>query len=185
MTISKQARRIIAASAISLIGIPGVAQAQTQGSLGATSTGSLSINASVPNRAQITGLSDISFTNVDPTATATNAQNLCVWSNTSTKGYNITATGSGTAGAFTLGSGTLPAVPYSVQWSQSSGQSSGTALTRGTALSGLVSTATRPTCNSGPASTASLVVSIADTALQNMTSSTNYTGTLTLVVAPE
>lgn len=185
MTFSKQARRLVASTAIFLMAFPGISHAQSQGSLGATSTGSVNINASVPNRAQITGLSDVSLANVDPTTAATSAQSVCVWSNTSTKGYNITATGSGTAGAFTLGSGALPVVPYSVQWSQSSGQSSGTALAKGTALTGQVSTATRPTCNAGPASTASLVISIADTALQSMTSSSNYTGTLTLVVAPE
>lgn len=185
MTFLKRARRLVASSAVLLIGLSGAAHAQSQGSLGATSTGSVNINASVPNRTQISGLSDVSFANVDPTTTATSAQSVCVWSNTSTKGYNITATGSGTAGAFTLGSGALPVVPYSVQWNQSSGQSSGTAFTKGTALAGQVSTATRPTCDAGPASTASLVISIADTALQSMTSSSNYTGTLTLVVAPE
>src|SRR5579884_2119537 len=117
------------------------AQAATQGSLGATSTGSVSIGASVPNRVQLSGLVDVSFANQDPATPALSAQNVCVWSNTSTKGYNVTATGSGTANAFTLSSGALT-VPYSVQWSQSSGQTSGTALATGTALTGLKSTAT-------------------------------------------
>jgi hypothetical protein len=161
------------------------AHASTQGSLGATSTGSVSINASVPNRAQITGLSDVSFANADPTVAASNAQSVCVWSNTSTKGYSITASGSGTSGAFTLASGTLPAVPYSVQWSQSSGQTSGTAVTKSVALTGQVSTATRPACSAAPATSASLVIGIAATDLQGMASNTSYTGTLTLVVAPE
>ena len=48
------------------------------------------ITASVANRAQITGLSDVAFTNVDPGSAATAAQNNCVWSNTATKGYSIT-----------------------------------------------------------------------------------------------
>ena len=166
-------------------GLGSAANAATQGSLGATSTGSVSISASVPNRTQITGLSDISFANADPTTAASNAQNICVWSNTSTKGYNVTATGSGAAGAFTLASGALPVVPYSVQWSQSSGQASGTSLTKAVALTGQVSTATRPTCSSAPATTASLITTIAATDLQNMVSAASYTGTLTLVVAPE
>lgn len=178
-------RRLAGAALLCMTFVPGVAQAATQGSLGATSTGTVNITASVPNRAQITGLSDISFASVDPTVEASNAQSVCVWSNTSTKGYNITATGSGSAGAFSLASGALPVVPYSVQWSQSASQSSGTALTKGTALAGQVSTATKPTCNSGPATTSSLIVSIAATDLQNMTASASYTGSLTLVVAPE
>ncbi|BBD96761.1 hypothetical protein SAMIE_1002620 [Sphingobium amiense] len=161
------------------------AGAATQGTLGTTSQGSITITATVPNRAQITGLTDINFTNADPTTTATATQNDCVWSNTATKGYSIKATGSGTAGAFTLASGALTPIAYSVQWNQSSGQSSGTSLTAGTALSGLVSTATTPTCSSGPATTSSLIVSIASADLQNMVAATSYTGTLTLLVTPQ
>ena len=138
-----------------------------------------------PNRVQLTGLSDVTFTNVDPALAASNAQSVCVWSNTSTKGYNVTATGSGTAGAFTIANGALPVVPYSVQWNQSPGQSSGVALTKGTALTGQVSTAVKATCSSAPLTSASLVIGIAPTDLQTMVSTVSYTGTLTLVIAPE
>ena len=160
------------------------ASASTNGSLGSTSTGTVTIGASVPNRVQLTGLSDVSFTNQDPTVAAANAQNICVWSNTSTKGYNVTATGDGSSNAFTLANGSLT-VPYSVEWSDSSGQSSGTGLATGTALTGLTSTATNPTCSSGASSTASLIVKISTANLQTMQAATSYTGTLTLVVAPE
>ena len=160
------------------------ASASTNGSLGSTSTGTVTIGASVPNRVQLTGLSDVSFTNQDPTVAAANAQNVCVWSNTSTKGYNVTATGDGSSNAFTLANGSLT-VPYSVEWSDSSGQSSGTGLATGTALTGLTSTATNPTCSSGASSTASLIVKISTANLQTMQAATSYTGTLTLVVAPE
>lgn len=162
----------------------GSAVAATQGTLGATSTGSVVINASVPNRVQLTGLNDVSFLNQDPATAALNAQNVCVWSNTSTKGYNVTATGSGTGSAFTLANGALT-VPYSVEWSGTSGQSAGTALASGTALTGLKSTATSATCSSGVSSSASLIVKMSTANLQTMQAATTYTGTLTLVVAPE
>jgi hypothetical protein len=164
--------------------MPGTAFAATQGTLGATSTGSISIGASIPNRVQISKLTDVSFTNQDPSVNASNAQSVCVWSNTSTKGYNVTATGSGTASAFTLANGALT-VPYSVEWAGSSAQSSGSALTAGTALTGLTSTATNMNCASGPATSASLIVKISSANLQTMQAATTYTGTLTLVVAPE
>ena len=160
------------------------AQAATQGTLGATSTGTVTITASVPNRARITGLSDVAFTSQDPNTTASNAQNACVWSNTATKGYTVTATGSGATNAFTLANGSLT-VPYSVQWSATSGQTSGTALATGTASAGLVSTATQQTCASGPTTTSSLVVGISTTDLGTMQATTTYTGTLTLVVTPQ
>ena len=170
--------------AISFAAMCSTAQAATQGTLGATSTGSVTITASVPNRARITGLSDVAFTSQDPNTAALNAQNVCVWSNTATKGYTVTATGNGTANAFTLVNSTLT-VPYSVQWNAASGQTSGTALTTGTASAGLVSTATQQTCASAPTTTSSLIVGISTTALGTMQAATTYTGVLTLVVTPQ
>jgi hypothetical protein len=174
----------LTAACIAALLVQGPALAATQGSLGTTSTGSISIGASVPNRVQLTGLSDVSFTNQDPATPASNAQNVCVWSNTATKGYNVTASGSGAASAFTLASGAAT-VPYSVEWAGSSGQASGTGLTSGSALTGLTSTATSATCASGASSSASLIVKISTASLQTMQAATTYTGTLTLVVAPE
>lgn len=161
------------------------ALAATQGTLGATSTGSVNINASVPGRVRISGLTDVSFANVDPSAPVASAQNVCVWSNTSTRGYRITASGSGASSAFTLANGALPVVPYTVQWAQTSGQTSGTSLVAGTALTALTSSATNSDCSAGPSASASLVVSVASAALQSMTAGVTYNGTLTLVVAPE
>ena len=172
------------AACIAALMANGTALAATQGSLGTTSTGSISIGASVPNRVQISGLADVSFANQDPATPAANAQNVCVWSNTSTRGYNVTATGSGAGSAFTLAGG-ASTVPYAVEWAGSSGQSSGTAFTSGAALTGLTSTATSATCASGPGSSASLIVRISTANLQTMEAATAYTGTLTLVVAPE
>jgi len=168
-----------------IFGIAGTAEASTQGSLGTTSTGSVNINASVPARVKISGLADVDLTNVDPTADASVAQSICVWSNTATSGYQVTASGSGAANAFTLANGALPVVPYSVEWADSSGQASGTTLATGTALTGQTSSATNNNCASGPASSASLIVKIGATDLQAMPAATTFTGTLTLVVAPE
>lgn len=161
------------------------ARASTDGSFGATSTGSVTINASVPGRVRISGLTDVTFSNVDPSVAASDAQSVCVWSNTSTRGYSITATGSGAASAFTLSSGALPVVPYTVEWAPTSAQTSGTALAAGTALTGQTSTAINSDCSAGPSASASLVVSMGSPTLQTMTAGVTYNGTLTLVVAPE
>jgi hypothetical protein len=160
------------AAALLTLAAGSAANAATQGSLGTTSTGTVGVSVSVPNRVQISGLTDVAFTNQDPSVAASNAQNVCVWSNTSTRGYNVTASGSGTAGAFTLANASLT-VPYSVEWAGSSGASSGTALASGTALTGLTSTATNATCSAGAASTASLIVKIASSNLQSMQASTS------------
>lgn len=161
------------------------ALASTNGSFGATSTGSVTINASVPGRVRISGLTDVTFSNVDPLVAARNAQSVCVWSNTSTRGYNITATGSGATNAFTLSSAALPVVPYTVEWAPTSGRTSGAVLAAGTALTGQTSTATNSDCSAGPSASASLVVSMGSSTLQTMTAGATYNGTLTLVIAPE
>ena len=159
------------------------AQAATQGTLGATSTGTVTITASVPNRARITGLTDIAFTNQDPNSAASNAQDVCVWSNTATRNYTVTATGNGAASAFTLANGALT-VPYSVEWAGSNGQTTGSTLATGSASAAFTSGAANQTCSTGGES-ASLVVGIGTTDLGTMTAATTYTGVLTLVVSPQ
>jgi hypothetical protein len=174
----------VTCAALLALATSSAADAATQGTLGSTSTGSVSVSASVPNRVQLTGLTDVAFTNQDPSVAASSAQNVCVWSNTSTRGYNVSASGSGSGGAFTLANG-ASTVPYSVEWAASSGATSGSALASGTALTGLTSTGINPTCSAGPASSASLVVKLSAANLQSMQAATSYTGSLTLVVAPE
>ena len=174
----------LGAATLMTVAAMGPARASTQGSLGSTSTGSVSISASIPSRVRISGLSDVAFTNADPTIDAANAQNVCVWSNTGTKGYQLTATGSGSSNAFTLANASLT-VPYTVEWNGSSGQTSGTALATGTASASLISTATHQTCTAGPSSSASLIVGMSTTDLQSMEAGLNYTGSLTLLVTPQ
>jgi hypothetical protein len=121
---------VICAAAVLAI-VPNGASAATQGSLGATSTGTVTINASVANRVQLTGLADVNFTAQDPFTAATDSQDVCVWSNTATKAYTITASGNGALNAFTLVNGGGATVPYSVAWSASTGAATGTTLVTG------------------------------------------------------
>ena len=126
----------------------------------------------------------MAFTNQDPGSAASSAQNVCVWSNTATKGYTITATGNGSASAFTLSNGTT-SVPYSVAWAATKDQTSGTALTAGAASSSLSSAATNQSCASGPTASASLIVGMSTADLGTMSAGSSYTGTLTLLVTPQ
>lgn len=175
---------ILLASAVMINGglvLP--ALAASDGTLGATSTGSVEISASVPSRARLTGLSDVDFSNQDPANPASDAQDVCVWSNTATKEYTITATGSGSANAFTLTDGSAT-VPYAVEWADSTGATSGTALSAGTASAAFVSTAVSHNCASAPSATATLMVGMTSADLSTMSAGTDYTGTLTLLVTP-
>ena len=156
------------------------ANAATDGTVGATSTGTVVITAIVPNLVRITSLTDLNLGTWDGTNPMSGNDDACVW--TTTGGYNITATGSGAANAFTLASG-ANTLAYTVEWDDAAGQTNGTALTSGTALTGQTSTATATTCAVSGLNT-SVIVKIATAALGTAPAGT-YTGTLTLVVAPE
>jgi hypothetical protein len=184
MIFNRLARRAPVALLIAAL-TAGTANAASDGSLGITSTGTVTINASVAGRVQISKLRDVTFSSVDASANQLDAQSVCVWSNTSGRKYNITASGSGASNAFALSSSGLDPVNYSVEWAAASGQNSGSALATGSALVGQASVATSPTCASGPGTSASLIVKMAAADLQTMQAGATYSGVLTLVVAPE
>lgn len=139
---------------------------------------------SVGNKVRITSLSDIAFGTVANLGVdAVRSENVCLYSETVSNGYNITATGTGPGGAFQLSSGS-GAMAFEAQWSSSSGQGSGAQLTPNVPLTGQVSTASQQTCNAGPATTASLIILLRSAALSSAQAGI-YNGTLTLVVGPE
>lgn len=140
--------------------------------------------AHAADRVQISGLSDISFGTLTSFSVDTiRSQSICVYAKSSLDNYRVTATGSGAGGAFLLASG-ADTLPYEVQWSALSGQATGTTLTAGVPLGAQHSTATRPICDKGPPTTASLIVVLRSAAVSSAISGT-YTGTLTLLIQPE
>ncbi len=155
--------------------------AANQGSQGATSTGDLTITADVTYQVQINDLDDmtVDYAGWDGIADLTTTESVCVWSNANGGHYNITATGSGGSGAFEItgGSGTLP---YSVDWT---GGGAATALTTGTLAAGMTGANHGVDCLTG-GNTATLDVTIAAANMSGAVAG-SYTGTLTLLVAPE
>lgn len=133
--------------------------------------------------AQISKLANVSFgTIANFSSDLSNSQNICVYSTGTSTRYHVTGTGSGAGSAFTLASGSNT-MAYEVEWSSSSGQTSGTSLTSGTALTLQTSTATNATCSSGPATSASLIVILRTATIQAARAGA-YSGTLTLIIAP-
>jgi spore coat protein U-like protein len=138
----------------------------------------------VSNKVRITQLSDVAFgTIANLSVNAISSESICVYADTATNGYNVTASGTGPGGAFQLSSGSS-SLPYNVQWSSTPSQSSGTQLTPNVALHGQTSNATQQSCGNGPATSASLIVVLPSAALSSATAGT-YSGTLTLVVGAE
>jgi hypothetical protein len=140
--------------------------------------------AAASNKVRLTSLTDVAFGTIgNLSLDAVQSGSVCLYSDTNTNGYNITASGSGSGGAFQLASG-LDWLTYEVQWSSSAGQNSGVQLIPNTPLAGQTSTATHQSCNNGPATSASLIVVLRATALSSAAAG-SYSGTLTLVVGPE
>lgn len=136
------------------------------------------------NKVRITSLSDVAFgTIANLSVDGIRSQDLCLFADTATNGYNITATGTGPGGAFQLSAGP-GSMPYEVQWSSTSGQSAGTQLSPNVPLTGQASTATHQVCANGPATSASLIIVLRANALSSATAGT-YNGNLTLVVGAE
>jgi hypothetical protein len=135
------------------------------------------------NNVRITGLSDVPLGSLGAASDTKLAQNVCAFSGTATKGYRVTASGSGSGGAFTLANGGST-LGYEVQWNGSSGQSTGSNLGANVALGGFTSAATQQQCNTGPTTSASLIVIVRAAEAASATGG-NYAGSLTLVIGPE
>ncbi len=180
-------------SAIAALTLPFIATqalAATQGTLGATSTGSANISVTKSVQAQISDLSDMTLSNWSIGGGAvTLYSNVCVYS--STGSYYVTASGSGTSNAFTIASSSRT-LPYSVTWNAGGAGAignTGTSLTAATqSASPFANAATASaTCSGGGASndTARVVVGITSTDMTAATASaTPYTGTLTMLITP-
>lgn len=135
-------------------------------------------------KVRVTNLSDVSFGLISNLqADARQSQNVCVYSQSSGNRYSITATGSGGGSAFTLSSGS-DSLAYEVEWSDQSGQTSGVSLTPAVAETGRVSSATHQSCNSGPATSGSLIIILRSSSLIQAREG-NYSGSLTLLIAAE
>lgn len=146
------------------------------------SIGTLNVSADFAGTALINNLTDMAFTSLNPVAALSNKENVCVFANSILGGtYSITATGNGTGGAFTVSNG-VSTVPYTVNWANTSGASSGTALTSGVALNGQTTGLITSICLLG-ITDATLFVSFSLAALQSARSG-SFTGVLTLLITP-
>lgn len=137
------------------------------------------------DKVRISSLADVSFgTLTNFTTDVVRTENICVYAKSPPAYlYRVTATGSGSGGAFTLNSGSST-LTYEVQWNSSSGQSSGSTLSPAQPLVAQPSTAAADDCSVGPATTASLILVLRSASLGAAVSGV-YNGSLSLLIAPE
>lgn len=162
--------------------------AATQGTLGATSTGSITIQVTKPAYARISNLVDLTVPSWSTgSGDITLTSDVCVYSTRPAGGYTIRATGSGANGAFSLANGSN-ILPYNIVWNSGGVgalANSGTALVANATSAPLQKAATDSASCQGkvPGPTARLIVRMMNTDLDAIVDGT-YSGTLTLLVTP-
>lgn len=188
LNMKKVGAMVAAISLTTTVLTPFNVMAATQGTLGATSTGSVDLSVTKPPRADINGLVDLSLSSwVNGDGDQELTEDVCVYSTKSGGGYTIKASGSGASSAFTLANG-ANTLPYSVTWNAGGVgnlANTGVALAANTTSSAL-SHASRDssTCNGAhPGPTARLVVGLLASDLDGIVDGT-YSGTLTMLVTP-
>lgn len=114
----------------------------------------------------------------------TSAQNTCSFTGLLPINYSVTATGSGSGGAFAITNGTS-VIPYEVQWAQTANATSGSNLTANAALGGQTTAALLSglTCLLG-VTNATLIVVVRAGSLQRATAGA-YIGTLSLLLTAQ
>jgi hypothetical protein len=162
------------------LGIASGAHAATDGTLGSTSTGTLSITLGIQDLVRISGLADMALGNYTGAGDLNSNEDVCVYRNGPSGQYKVTASAS--EGAFALKAGSN-AIPYKVYFNDATGVSGETLLTY-SAISGAQSGANNQSvdCSVGGKSS-NVHVQLLETDLQAAAPGA-YSGTLILTVEP-
>jgi hypothetical protein len=136
------------------------------------------------NKVRISDLTDVAYGTINSLQTDNRrAQNICVSANSIDGLYTVTASGTGPGGALELSSG-ASSLRYSVEWSPTSGQTTGSDLIANTPLVGQTSPEKQQDCKSRGLQTASLVVVLRGAELSKALQGA-YQGTLTILIAAQ
>jgi hypothetical protein len=154
--------------------------AASQGSVGATSTGTSDVSVTVGGRVRITRLDDIALT-FSGTGDVVGSDAFCVYRN-GTGIYQVTVSSdhASSADEFRATDGTS-FVPYAVKYAEDLSPADGLDTISGQTHTGLTGSGTSVACGGGD--NASLEVTFNETDLQALATGT-YADTITLVVAP-
>ena len=128
---------------------------------------------------RVTSLADYNFPWTGYTTRNLN-DNTCAFRNPGTGTYRVTATGSGSGGAFTLSSGGFN-LPYQVRWNNRPNTSGMVQLASGVERAFNVFNISTATCGSGL--NANLHIRVLGTAMQAVPAGT-YTGTVSIRLRP-
>jgi len=179
MRTSRLTKTIMAGAALAAVA-GSLAVAATQGTPGATSTGTVDVRADKRPAVRVSGLNDIEFA-ASATTPAALADPVCVFSNPGQ--YLIQASSANADGtAFRLKDAGTNYIRYSVRWYDAATAGTAVDLTSGT-TSAAISGADQTSTACGGGNTARIEVSL-DDATYTAAPAGSYSDTLTLLVTP-
>jgi hypothetical protein len=170
-------RTLIAAT--TLAGLSGAALAASDGTLGATSTGTSDVSLTINDRVQISSVADIALGAYGGSGSLTGSSAFCVYRN---GGDDYTLTLTADTGSFAVDSVTTgDSIAFAAKVDDDTDASDGLAAVYNTASANLTGSAST---NCGGSDNASLYVSFAEADLQAVSSANDYQATVTLLVTP-
>lgn len=154
--------------------------AETQGDLDPTSIGTFDVTFTLPDLVKITGMQDINFGQHN-SGDFNYDHSLCIYSNTPTATYSITAAGTGAGSSFRLSNGT-DNINYNVYWNDIGGSTAGeVAVTAGLKLTNQSGADQTDESCAVTGNNANLHIEVLDANMSNITNGI-YTGTLTILL---
>jgi hypothetical protein len=161
----------------------GTTYSATDGTLGATSSGSVEISLTIPTLVRITDVQNLDLGTFTGSGDLSANDSVCIYTNLEAGTYKITASGDGTGGAFEVKNGSNVTLPYLVFWNDQPSPSGGIALDSGTASATQGGADTNSQTCSVLGNNANFMVRIVEAVLQGAVPDV-YTGTLSLVIEP-
>lgn len=175
----------MAVSAIALTSmISQHAIAASDGTLGATSTGTSLVSLTIGAVYQITGLADLALGTYGGAGNMTGNDDVCVYTNDATGNYNVRITDDSgmSVGAFSVqNAGSTADIPFTVNWNDVSGTVGSAAATYNTPLASTGADTASATCGGG--NNANFEVSLLQADLQAAPAD-SYSATLSIVIEP-
>jgi hypothetical protein len=166
--------------------VSGKVIAATDGTLGATSTGTSVISVTIAAVYQITGLADYAFGTYGGVGAQTINDDVCVYTNDAAAAYNTTMVDNSemTAGAFQVETAANTAqIAYTVDFNDVAGVVGTQAVAYNTPLASTGANTTDPTCTAHTADNANIRVNFTQAALQAAPAGA-YSATLSTTVGP-
>lgn len=158
--------------------------AATDGTLGATSTGTSVVSVTIDQMYQISGMADFALGTYGGTGDLTGSDDVCIYTNDAAATYNVTITDNSTLSAADFSvenAGDTADIPFTVSWNDVSGTVGQVAATYATPLASTGANTASTNCGGG--NNANLAVNILEADLQ-AAAADSYSSTLSVLIEP-